>query len=344
MAPPITRELWYEHCYTEPMPLGDGAPMPMRNLRKLSAEQRAVYDTTRRLYIDDERVYQTANIAAIEKQTRRMLDRSRSKTSVVRRGLRISGPSTTGKSTAIIHVGKRLERSLRKRCDREHDRSFVPIAYITISDINNANKLWFAFAQFYGIELPKRGTIEERMYIISALMRDLGTRFVLVDEVHHLDLRKSQGAETANALKRLAEHTDTSMIYSGIDLDTAPLFTGRAGEQWRKRTIPYDMQACSLDAPTRRAEWIQLVKSFAGDLPLCDYRPEDLTPLAEYLFHRTGGMVGSLRQLLTDAACEAIDTGTEKITRTLLDGVSLDQDADSYASTHHDYTDPGQPR
>ena len=35
------------------------------------------------------------------------------------------------------------------------------------------------------------------------------------------------------------------------------------------------------------------------------------------------GVIGSLTQLLTEAAAEAIDTGTERITTKLLDGIDI---------------------
>jgi hypothetical protein len=49
----------------------------------------------------------------------------------------------------------------------------------------------------------------------------------------------------------------------------------------------------------------------------------------EYLYERTRGMLGSLSHLIRGAAIDAIYNGTEKITKAHLDGVRLDDAAES---------------
>jgi hypothetical protein len=51
---------------------------------------------------------------------------------------------------------------------------------------------------------------------------------------------------------------------------------------------------------------------------------DTLVDLADYLYQRTGGMIGSLSQLVRGAALLAIQDGTEHITRELLDCVPVD--------------------
>ncbi|MEV0466636.1 TniB family NTP-binding protein [Nocardia tengchongensis] len=312
-------------------------------LAKLDPPTREALNQHRRRYILTERVYLTADVRNIEKAARRMLLRCEQPTSVVRRGLRISGPSATGKSTAVLHVGRLLDDALRVRTNRRGDASYLPVVYVPIGEVTSANKLWTAFAQFLGIELPKRGNADDRMYIIASLLREMGTRFVIVDEVHHLQIQKTQGAEAANALKRFAEQFDASMIYTGIDLDTAPLFTGKAGAQWRARTVPYDMRTYSVRQEGSRDEWTELVNAFAADLPLARHRHDSLESHADYLYHRTGGSIGALKNLLQDAAIDAIENGSETITRKLLDTVTIDLEAIEYA-TIHPYTNPQRKR
>ena len=45
--------------------------------------------------------------------------------------------------------------------------------------------------------------------------------------------------------------------------------------------------------------------------------------MPEYLFRRTGGIVGLLERLIEDGCMQAIDTGAERLTTELLDGVEL---------------------
>ncbi|MFE0602243.1 hypothetical protein ACFW2T_08385 [Streptomyces sp. NPDC058892] len=59
-------------------------------------------------------------------------------------------------------------------------------------------------------------------------------------------------------------------------------------------------------------------------LRLHDHTPGTLTELSEYIFHRTGGMIGSLSQLIRGAAVLAIEDEIERITEDLLALVPID--------------------
>ncbi len=66
-----------------------------------------------------------------------------------------------------------------------------------------------------------------------------------------------------------------------------------------------------------------MLKVFERELVLLAARDGDLTGQADCLWRRTQGVIGSLTQLLTEAIAEAIDTGAERITPTLLDGIDI---------------------
>ena len=65
----------------------------------------------------------------------------------------------------------------------------------------------------------------------------------------------------------------------------------------------------------------------ANLLRLQHHRADTLVGLADYLHQRTAGMIGSLSHLIRGAALDAILSGTEKITKKLLDAVDLDHAA-----------------
>ena len=58
-------------------------------------------------------------------------------------------------------------------------------------------------------------------------------------------------------------------------------------------------------------------------LQLHGHQPGTLVGLADYLYQRTGGMIGSLSHLIRGGAIRAIDDGREQITRTLLDDIPV---------------------
>jgi hypothetical protein len=68
------------------------------------------------------------------------------------------------------------------------------------------------------------------------------------------------------------------------------------------------------------------------------HRAGSLVRLDEYLDRRSGGMIGSLSQLVRGAAIVAIEDGSEQISKKLLDSVPVD-----YAAQRAD-TAPRPPR
>lgn len=89
-----------------------------------------------------------------------------------------------------------------------------------------------------------------------------------VDDVQRLNTDRAAGAEVADNIKTFAENLDATMLFAGISLETAPLFSGENGEQWRKRTRPINLSNYSLSNDADHKEWVQLVASFERILPL----------------------------------------------------------------------------
>ena len=67
-------------------------------------------------------------------------------------------------------------------------------------------------------------------------------------------------------------------------------------------------------------------------LRLHHHQPGSLAALEEYLYRRSGGMIGSLSQLIRGAAVLAIEDGSEQITRDLLEAVPVDYAAERGAT------------
>lgn len=73
----------------------------------------------------------------------------------------------------------------------------------------------------------------------------------------------------------------------------------------------------------------RLVASLEAALRLRRHRAGSLPALDHYLHDRTAGMIGSLSHLIRGAAIDAVLTGTEAITKPVLDRVELDHAVDS---------------
>lgn len=74
-----------------------------------------------------------------------------------------------------------------------------------------------------------------------------------------------------------------------------------------------------------RKEWVGVLAGIESALRLANMAEGAIrNDLADYLFIRTGGRIGSLMELIRVGASLAISTGAETLTEDLLDRVTLD--------------------
>ncbi len=242
-----------------------------------------------------------------------------------RRGLIVTGPAATGKTTAITQLGKHHELTVRRRDPTAHAR--LPVVYVTVPPAATPRMLAAEFARFLGLPLTRRLNQAEITNQVCDLLCQLHADLVLVDELHNLDLRTRSGAEASDQLKYLAERIPATFVYAGIDMERVGLFSGIRGRQIASRFTAVPTSPFAYGTRAQRQQWRALVATFEEGLRLHDHNPGSLLRLDRYLHQRTGGMIGSLSHLLRGAAVEAIGDGTEKITKATLDRIIIDHAA-----------------
>ncbi|GAA2350238.1 ATP-binding protein [Dactylosporangium salmoneum] len=243
-----------------------------------------------------------------------------------RRGLILSGPAGTGKTTAITQFGKAHEAIDRRRHPGLHDR--IPVIYVTVPPAATPRMVAVEFARFLGLPLTTRANITDVIEAVCGVALDTHVSVVCIDEIHNLQLATRNGAEVSDTLKYFSERISATFIYAGIDVERQGLFTGTRGRQIAGR-----FSLIRTTAFPYADEWQGLVASLEAALRLRRHRPGSLPELDRYLHDRTAGMIGSLSHLIRGAAVDAILTGTEAITKTVLDLVELDHAADSQHTT-----------
>ena len=327
MATPDSLTAWrhfVQYSPTEPERLS------FKEIKALCPEAKDVYDRERFLWLASDTVLETTDTESLARQTRIALARNAATTATARRGLSLSGDAGMGKSTALLLIGKRHEKAERRRLNRATDAAFAPVVYAVVPPATTPKVLMQAFAHWLGLQVSLKATAQALTEQVVSVLRTLGTSLVIVDEVHNLRTNRQTGAEAASTLKQFAERLDATFLYAGIDLPAADLFAGDMGRQIKARMIVHQMRPYGIGSKADREAWTALVLGVEDLLPLAAHPRESLAEEAAYLWDRTGGSIGALRALLSDAAIGAIIDGTERINRRCLEITATD-----YAAEEH---------
>ena len=295
--------------------------LPAATWAGLRAAGRDAYDQARISYHSELVVVATSTLREITKQGRLLTLLNRREISA-RRGLIVSGPWATGKSTALKQLGRTHELMVRERhggADR------IPVVYVTTPPKGSPRKLALEFARFLGLPPIRTGwNTTDIADAVCQILIEARCDLVLVDEIHNLNLATSAGEDMSDHLKYFTEHLPATFVYAGINVERSGLFTGVRGKQIAGRCVlsptgPFPYQQ----------EWKSLVAAMETALRLHRHQPGTLPGLDRYLHLRTGGMIGSLSHLIRAGAITAILDGSEAITRNLLEDIPVDHAAQS---------------
>ena len=322
-SPLTTKEGWrrfVEHEQTAPDLLDPAA------LTALTRAQRARYDQLRREYHAHLPLVDTPTIKKVVSTARLLIQLNRGQISA-RRGVIVSGASGTGKTSALSQLGLAHELASRRRHpDQPHH---LPVIYVTVPPAATARMLAVEFGRFFGLEIPARSNITDVTNAVCALAAHAGVELVCVDELHNISPASRASAEVSDQLKYFAERLPATFVFAGIEIESQGLLGGVRGRQMAGRFTVIPARPFDYGTAPQRQTWCSLIATMESQLRLHQHRPDTLTGQAEHLYQRTGGAIGSLSQLVRGAAVLAIEEGTEKITKKLLEAVPVD-----YAAEH----------
>ncbi|GCB53343.1 AAA family ATPase [Streptomyces sp. NL15-2K] len=317
--PLSTKEGWACFVAEETMPPEVLSPAA---IQRLSPDQRTAREREREDYHAQLVIVRTPTIQHVTTTGRKRILLNRRQQSA-RRGLIVSGPAGTGKTTAITQLGKNYELLGRRRGEVGHQA--LPVVYVTVPPAATPKMLAVELARFIGLPLPSRFSQVDITNRVCDLLCSRSCRLVLIDELHNLDIRTKTGAEASDQIKYLSERIPATFVLAGVDVEDTGLFTGRRGGQIASRYTEITTRPFPHKTAKDKEAWQSLVTTLEEALRLYAHRPQTLLKLSAYLHDRTGGMIGSLSHLVREAALDAIISGTEKITRTGLDEVELDR-------------------
>jgi hypothetical protein len=192
------------------------------------------------------------------------------------------------------------------------DREEIPVLVVQMPSEPSVTRFYVAVLAAMGAPLRPRQRVAELEQAALNLLRVVGVRVLVVDELHNVLAGSGERRrEFLNLIRFLGNELRIPLV--GVGTREAYLAI-RSDDQLENRFQPFplprwepDLQACSLLA------------SFAAAFPL--RRPSHIgtEAMARYLLTRSEGTIGELAHLLTDAAIAAIESGEEAINqRTLL--------------------------
>lgn len=247
-------------------------------------------------------------------------------------GLMLDGDSTLGKTTILEALMEYVYNRFAAQVPNHKAIGYIPIVFVEVPAGSRGKSLMTAFADFLGLPVAPRETMNSIRKRVAQAMRQANTKLVVVDELHKLAGGSVNNGESVDILKELHNEVRATFVYAGLNLTDGKLLSGSRGQQLSARFSFLGMSRYSLNNPEDKVAWKALVTAYVRELPL---RHQDLKTLighSDYLLARTGGSIGSLGRLLGGAAIALIlDPATveENITRAQLVKRSLDLTAET---------------
>jgi hypothetical protein len=215
-----------------------------------------------------------------------------------------------------------------------HDR--VPVVHVCLTSSTSKRSFNAMLCRFFGLPGHDRGNAEELGHKAADAVLACDVRLCVVDDVHFLDPRRRDGRDVANHFKYLANTFPVTFIYVGVGLERRGLVSEglAAGEeelaQNARRWTTLGVDPFEIETEPGRQTWRQLLLAIEKDLVLAGTHPGMVADdLADYLFARSTGALRLADDADHPRLPRAIRTGTEQLTRDLLDQVRNDAAAEA---------------
>lgn len=219
------------------------------------------------------------------------------------------GETNNGKTAILTHFEKQHPRESRP----DEDVASVPVLLIQAPATPDEGRFYNAILEQLNALLKASWNVGRRQQQAYLLMRSLGVRMLIIDEIHNI----LAGALTKqrimlNAIRHIGNELHIPIVGAGTE---SAFRAVESDAQLGNRFIPRVLPKWTIEDP----EYRPLLKAFESDFPLEE--PSDLAgeDLALKVASMTGGTIGEIRALLTQAAVHAIKHGAKKITATALD-------------------------
>ena len=264
-----------------------------------------------------------------------------------RAGLMINGGGYQGKTETVCEVAALFEEmwldlhgQLNPSALRGTRDLHAAVAYVQTPVTATPKSACEAVLDFYG-ERCKGMTLPQLVRTVKKALHEHGTKVLILDDITRLKMHREADQDVLDLIRSLMSMSVT-LILVGVGIRQSGLLHGgqldpRTGQwsfppsaddaqtQTERRFDLADLGPFRYDTPGDIEAWVRHLAGIEDQLRLLHAEPGMLTSgdMPEYLFRRTGGVVGLLERLIEDGCSEAIGTGEERLTADLLDDVDI---------------------
>jgi len=261
----------------------------------------------------------------------------------------VFGPTGVGKTTLLTHLEKRLVEQAFPRMEQDpnhlpairldavapaiqqfrwsdyYQRALMALREPLIDhkiDSHLRQPIWSATRNMFVSPMTRsRTNVDELRLAFELALKYRKPAAVLLDEAQHLAkmARGSRLLDQLDHLKSLAVMSQTVHVLAGTyDL----LVLRNLSAQLSRRSIDVHFPRYRATDKNERQAFQQVLLTFQRHLPVED--PPDLVHQWQYYYAHTVGCVGMLKDWLTKALAEALETGAKTLTPELLGRYAVD--------------------
>jgi hypothetical protein len=328
--------------------------LPLGGWQRLGPRQRMLHDLHRAATHANLPVQETPMSAAVSRvMGSRILSNALKHQPVTRAGLMVSGGGYQGKTETVCEIAAAFEDQWLELHNHLNPHAvpgardlLATVAYVQTPVTATPKSICQAILGFYGADCAKM-TLPQLVHAVRTSLYDHATKVLILDDVTRLRMHREADQDALDLLRSLMSmHVTLVLVGVGIpasgllregraDLRTGQLvfprprhagsFSDEAATQTERRFDLVDLGPFRYDTPQAITAWVTHLAGIEDHLRLLRAEPGMLTGAAmpEYLFQRTGGIVGLLERLIEDGCAHAIDTGAERLSTGLLDDIDI---------------------
>lgn len=308
-----------------------------RQLAALGDAARRDYDRDRRWWHANLGPIRTPQLSELHEDLWDILESNQHDNHVAKGSIALDAFPGLGKTTAVLAFARdfhnRQMAGYGPLTVQGHEH--WPVCRIGLTGNTGMKDFNRAILEFYGHPARERATTAQMGIRALDCVLLCSTRLLIVDDLHFLSWRSNSGVEISNHFKYVANEFPVTLLFVGVGLSAKGVFSEGATyadavlAQTGRRTTRLGIAPFHLGDRSAQRAWRGLLLSIEQRLILADKHPGMLADeLADYLFARSTGHIGSLMSLINRGAQRAIRTGTERLDTALLDKVKIDEAAE----------------